>query len=282
MSRLFGLLCVLGALCACVSSCDHGCKDGKCKPVNAAARDEVAIELPRSFVWQQKFPHQDWLYEGDALIGAWDHRYSLWIPWVSGEWGPGGGIPPTDPPIKTSKPTGARFDKLPSHETITSGGFEISRSEVDRLFAPCPNCPVPDDRGNVRVTIVAKEAAKRDELKRMLRSDPRFAPWQEAISVWSVPRDHWSLECGFPRATDGVIVQSPDGVVLWRQEDLSPDRLWEGLRKVMPNYDPRRDPGMLRYLFPAWGWVEDNWAFILLGLLGAAVLLFHKGPQKGV
>lgn len=240
-----------------------------------------AVTLPRDLKWRQEHQGQAELWEGNQLLGAWLYEYKLFCPWDGEKWGRHTPRPPIEPPPQkvSQLPTGVDLEKIEQRQEVcTINGHKVTCQRAENLLKTQTAAGLTDDSQAVRVTIVSKEGSKRDALRKEIETGADFSPWREAIRLWSCAPEHWSMECGFPTATDGVIMQTADGAVGWRQEDLDPAKVLQGLRRILPNYDPKKDPGIADWLFPGIAELKEHAGLLLLGGLVLLAVITSKPP----
>ncbi len=142
-----------------------------------------------------------------------------------------------------------------------------------------------DDSNKLTLT-VAGDAA---ECKRVRDDVP--TPLKDKLKLWTVPTDHFSLKDSttgkriYPEGKPMVMLQAPDGEVLYREGDYKVGD-FEAIRKAVDDYDARKDPG--RRPGPAAGtpdlqtWLKTVPIWVWVGLAIGGLFLFsqNKGQVK--
>lgn len=241
---------------------------------------KAEMVLPRDLKWGAGADGEHVLSEHGKVIGVYVVKTGQFFELLGNQWSKWPTPTPIPPPKQTEKIlTGVMLDKLSSEaEVCEVNGVPVTCETAIKSLTDSSANGLQDDSQCVRVTIVAKEGKDRAALRKEIETGETFAPWRDHIRLWDAPPDHWSLECGFPTAADGVIMQTSDGVVGWRQEDLSHEKVREGLRKILPQYDPKKDPGILRWLSPELAFITEHKGALVLGGLGVLLLLLKRNP----
>ena len=140
---------------------------------------------------------------------------------------------------------GVDQSKLAREERVTASGanaqafidrFERVRGDHDGL---------DDDRNKPSLTIIGTEA-EAEPILADLRPGGALAEFASETHIQRYERGHWAITQGHEQGgTPDIIVQTPDGTVVWRQQSYQGGAavLREGLRRANPNYDAKRDPG---------------------------------------
>lgn len=136
-----------------------------------------------------------------------------------------------------------------------------------------------DDTHKLRLTVIGGEP-ERKQVVSDLAASPDLAPFRETVLVQAYAPEHWAVrEAGFVTSgTPTIYVQRPDGKVLHRQDNYSGGaaQLAEAIRRIRPDYDPKRDPDALRNpKAPAGGewWETAKWIALFVGV-GFLLLVF--------
>lgn len=208
------------------------------------------------------------------------------------QWGPGGCGPvgpfvvpaaPANPPAKAETENfGVDWSKINGKDgpeywlTIDGKRRRVSKWECEQILE---RKNLVDDSGKLRLTIIGSDAQRKPVLDALAA-----IPAREQFLVQDYAPDHWAVRSvGFDcDGAPSIYLQLPDGRVLHRQASfLGRDQLASAmdaavhlagqLRRPDPNYDPKKDPDILKK--PAvpggdWPW----WAVLGVGLLGGLVV----------
>jgi hypothetical protein len=129
---------------------------------------------------------------------------------------------------------GVAPEKISKQERYTLNGREVGAGEV------------PKDSKRLRLTIIGSET-ERKKVTDDLNQNPLLMPFTMNLLVRDYAPEHWHVaRSGF--VTTGhpsIYLQAPDGKVLHRTDSYpGPAPLAEAIRKVDPNYDPKKDPDL--------------------------------------
>lgn len=155
-----------------------------------------------------------------------------------------------DPPVPVPA-GGVDADKLdPSHgEAFTVNGVRVDRQTAFESLRPSAGVDFPDDSNFLRITVIGGEADRKKVLSD-LKTQPKFAELLKNTIVRDYAPDNWAVrECGFVTSgTPTIYIQASSGKVLHRQDDYGggSDRLAGAIRRARPDYDPKKDPDLMK------------------------------------
>lgn len=261
------------------------------------------------------------LYRGIQPIGRWDHDARTYEPIVANSYRAFASPPvtPPSPPtsylrrieraeaekakainVVTKKDAPVLPDRPPiieeSREQIEVQNFGVEADKLgmgprysandkgitkEEAYKAVQNGKLTDDSGKLNFTVIGDESDR----KKVLADMP--VPLKERCKVWDVPTGHHSLKdtatgkVMFPEGKPCVMLQAPDGEVLYREADYRTGD-FEAIRKAVDDYDSRKDPGRNKTPTPASPGINladvPAWVWTLLAC--GVVLLLTKGQKQ--
>lgn len=103
-----------------------------------------------------------------------------------------------------------------------------------------------EDQNKIRITIIGKK----EDRERAVRDLNTFNEYKDYFLLQEYDPDNWAVErYGFVTSGQPTIyIQTPDGIVLHRQDDYNGiddwKKIFEKIRIKDPNYDPTKDPDL--------------------------------------
>ena len=212
------------------------------------------------YEWKVIDADQVALYKGAVQQGVWikaRQAYRELLP--DGNWSADQELAPFVPPashlIKAIEQQEQNFGLDRSRidaavEKFWLGGREVTRSEAYTAISG-KGKDLVDDREKLRLTVIGT-AAECSLVIRDLDSNPALSVFADTILVQSYRADNWAVkDLGLRPGTPRIMVQEgPDfrgaGKVIHSQGDYEggATALAEALRRVRPDYDPKRDPDL--------------------------------------
>lgn len=281
MRYVFTTLLVLAGIAgSAVAQYPGDCPNGQCPNVRLEWR-----LIPKA-------PEQRALFRGGIQLGAFSFQTKVYRPLLSnGSWG-NPAKPPVAPPEAPKKaeaaPIGEKVAQAPTPVSMPAEevaqepdnyGINLSAMQT-RLCTPyCLNgkscsrddvCNAlakgedfPDDSGKLRATAIGSA-----EFRNAVRNDLKSTGLLSTVNFTDYAPDSPMVACGF-LTDDQFYVQNSADEVLHRERG-NPSGSSQAIRKVNPNYEPKKDPNVnapavaidpLEYvktvygLLPPWGWI---------------------------
>lgn len=164
---------------------------------------------------------------------------------------------------------GVDRDRISGHERITLNGQTITKAQAAAYLAG--DARVPNDADLVRLTVIGSDAERAKVLSDLV-TDKDLLALKSRLVVQDYRPDEWAVaRAGF--FTGGhptIYLQRPDGKVLHRQDEYAgPVELATAIRKADPNYQPAKDPNLLKpqplnpESWPTWVWLVAGGALLL-------------------
>jgi len=195
------------------------------------------------------------LYQGSKQIGIWSRLNNYYRPLLKdGSFGPRQEKAPAELPKKHQRTFeqaplffGVDRSKLDNTEKFFLDGREINKTKAYQILQE--GNTLADDRSKLRLTVIGTPEECRTVIND-LNGNPDLKSWADQCLVQCYRPTDWAVaKVGFAPGSPRIVVQSgPDktgsGVVLHSQGDYSGGarELAQALRKVRPDYDPKRDP----------------------------------------
>lgn len=136
--------------------------------------------------------------------------------------------------------------KIATKETFHLEGRICSRAEaLEAIKRVKVASGIPTDADATRITVIGTEAQTKTVMDDLDKA-PELQWLKGNAIVQAYTPDHWRIiDGGFVNTgTPTIYAQSPDGVVLWRQDNYEggANALSQALRDRVPGYDPTKDP----------------------------------------
>lgn len=250
------ILSIVFYVLVCIA-CAHGqcpCSGGTC--------------LLRSDGWTQE---GDWFYryQGGHVVQARDAEGHTFMS-VDGHWVP--------MPLEDGKPNfGVMREKMSLGEKSSVNGKPVSKAEMLKVMENTGS-DLKDDSKFMRLTIIGTPEATAAVIKDV-NTSPDLAPYKDQLAIQSYTPDSWAVAKLKPGQGTTIVVQSPTGEVLARQDDYADGApgLALNLAAAKSAYDPTKNQDA-RASFDLNKFVEDNW--FIGGMVAFVVFLFMKKPIK--
>lgn len=171
---------------------------------------------------------------------------------------------------------GVDINRVPQNKAYFHNGREVTLRKVEQLFG---EGKLEDDSSRFDLTIVG-DSAFRDRVIRDINENPKLKELLKFINVQDYSPDHWAVKT--TGMAEGITLQEADdaqgrGKVVWRMRKYEgPEQLFTALRKVDPNYDPKRDPDPLAKNEPG----QNNLIYIILAAVAGYFVLRKQEPTK--
>lgn len=279
-------------LCGLVSVGLAQCPGGVCGPVGPAAQQVSTLEW--KLISGTKYDYA--LLRDGRQIGAWNAQEGQYMAlFANGSWGPVG-TPPIDPPTAKVNPCSCGSNCLCEHckplacpaecdpdcychrssKVSPKTNFGLDRSKISKTerctingkSASMKECVaavfaagVPDDANLLRLTIISDSKDKRDSVIKDLASKPELESFKGKLVVNDYETSHWAAKPFQPGKDITLVVQSPDGHELARQNDYNDGAsgLQANLQMAMLAYDPSKTPDARQdFISQAVKWAEAN------------------------
>ncbi len=156
-------------------------------------------------------------------------------------------------------------------------GKKVTRHKAEQALE---QGQIPDDSTKLRLTIVGKEAERKQVLNDLAKA-PELAEFKDRFLVQDYPPEHWAVaRAGFyTSGTPTIYLQRPDGKVLHRQDEYDgAGGLARALRRADENYETRKDPDLRKQHFLG---IDLAAVPVPVWVLGAAGLVVLFIPRRG-
>lgn len=189
------------------------------------------------------------------------------------------GLPPKKTQVMEAWMTdGVDHSKIQGGETCCVNGRQCSKGEA---FAAIQ---IPADQNLLRVTVVSTEKGVREQLLNDMKAAVELAPWKDRLVVQTYTPDRWEVKDFAPRPPVSILIQSPSGEVLARQDDYTdgPKGLAVNLEDAQRKYDSSRNQDTrsgwwLHSLFdPSFNLNVNSGDFLTIAIAGAVLYLLLK------
>lgn len=258
------------------------CGPNGCKVIYGDGSASIGVR----WVTHDQDPDRSYLYQGNQMLGAWDHPGQYWRALSQAGWGLFESAAPVPPPAHAHGHVEAGVADAKMYFGVTADRLSQDQERFSFRGEPCHKeeayaavvgdgqGKLTDDSQKPRISYIDGDAKARDKFVKDFKASPDLSgsalPWEGAP-------DDWSYEPGFDTSgKPGVIVQAPTGEVLHSQHagaSVSPG-LFAALRTPVPGYDKTKDPDLNapKVTLPK----IDGTTVLLAGALGAGILFFRK------
>jgi hypothetical protein len=152
-------------------------------------------------------------------------------------------------PVPSWQTSGVETDKIGRRDKVTLNGHEIDRRRALEVLAK----GVPDDSKLPKLTVIGGKA-DRDRVTKDLETHPALAPFRGKFAVQSYePGDPMLKGLKFPDGSPSILIQRADRAVIGRNlsgKYAGPEELAQALpgalRRADPDYDPMKDPDLIK------------------------------------
>ncbi len=141
--------------------------------------------------------------------------------------------------------------ETPKWSTNSAEGKQMIETAKARQAVPeGKRSELPDDRHKPWVTIIGSDQAKRDAIKKQFDDGQPLAEWRDKVHLLAVAPNAWQVKSvGLKSKGDpGVVIQVPNGEgkggakVVADLAEPTPDQIDSTLRRINPNFDPKKVP----------------------------------------
>lgn len=258
----------------------HGCK-------TISVLDTPLPSQGVRWVTHDSDPDRSYLYQGNTMLGAWDHPGKYWRAVGPRGWGAFEKTAPVPAPFHAEHAAEAPVGDTKCYFGVTAGGLTHGESVVtcrgERIrdaYEAIAGAPgqLTDDSAKARVSYIDADAKARDQFVKDFKTAPAYAEVRDKALAWEGAPDDWSYEPGFDTSgKPGVIVQAASGQVLHSQRSgpaASPG-VMAAIRQPVPGYDKTKDPDLnTKPALPALGKIDST--TVLTGAIMAASVFFFR------
>ena len=214
-----------------------------------------SVEDAKGYEWRQfseKNTNQLALYKDGKQVGVWKKdccEYLELLP--DGNFAAGVDVFPFPLPeefqpkiITQDFPFGVDRSKLDATiERYWIDGKSCTRKQAYEAMQTGGNKDLTDDRAKLRITVIGT-AEECEQVRKDLYTDPALSAIAPELLLQCYRPTDWAVSgIGYASGSPRVIVQKASGEVLHSQSEYNgADELASALRRIRPNYDPKKDP----------------------------------------